>query len=133
MTLSKALSDTITALVAAHSSGQMGHDWQRDLAKRFGALGVYSDIGGALMLRPDGSILGVVWDDEMASVPQAGWKIIGLAAASYFFPELAVLAPERPAAAWPCLWCSGIGCASCFGMGWLLDAPNDLHSGAEIA
>src|SRR5262245_42312915 len=97
----------------------MGNDWQRDLAGRFGALGVYGDMGGALMVRPDGSVLGVGWDDEQPSVVTNGWRIIGLAAASYRFPDLADLAPERPVAAWPCYRCAGPGCEYCFGMGWL--------------
>jgi hypothetical protein len=88
------------------------------MAVRFAGLGVYADLGGALVLRPDGSVLGVGWDDEEPSEAGPGWRLVALAAASYHFPELADLAPERPRGARPCPACSGQGCERCFGMGW---------------
>jgi hypothetical protein len=119
MSLDKRVSDTIAALVAARSRGQAGGDWERDIAVRFGALSVYCDIGGALMVRPDGSVLTMGWDDEQPTVVSEEWRIIGLAAASYHFPDLAELAPARPATAQPCWRCNGPGCESCFGLGWV--------------
>jgi hypothetical protein len=92
-------SDRIAALVEAQRTGRAAHDWQRDVAVRFGGLGVYGDIGGALVLRPDGSVLSVGRDDEAASEASPGWRLIALAAASYQYPELA---PARPPTARPC-------------------------------
>jgi hypothetical protein len=121
-TVDTSLSERIAALVEAHRTGTAGDEWQRDMAVQFGGLGVYGDIGGALVLRPDGSVLSVGWDDEVASEPSPGWRVIALAAASYWYPELAALAPERPPTARPCWKCGGPGCESCFGMGWLPDS-----------
>jgi hypothetical protein len=55
------------------------------------------------MVRPDGSVLSMGWDEEQASAAPDGWRIIALAAASYRFPELSDLAPERPSTARSCL------------------------------
>ena len=119
--MDEALSDRIAALVEAHRTGVGAHDWQRDMAVRFGGLGVYGDIGGALVVRPDGSVLSFGWDDDEAAEPSPGWRVIALAAASYRHPELAALAPERPPTARPCWKCGGPGSECCFGMGWLPD------------
>jgi hypothetical protein len=120
--MDKVLSDCIAALIAAHRAGLGCHDWQHEMATRFGALGVYGDIGGALMLCPDGTVRSAGWDDEQASEASPASRFIALAAASYRFPELAALAPERPAAARLCSRCGGPGCEWCFGMGWLPDS-----------
>jgi hypothetical protein len=115
------LSAKLDALIESHASGCRCHDWQKDIAIRFRARGVYGDIGGALMLRPDGSVLSTGWDDERAEPAKEGWCLIALAAASYRFPELSSLAPERPANARPCWQCRNAGCDYCFGMGWSPD------------
>jgi hypothetical protein len=131
MSLDKTLSDTITALIEAHAAEQMGFDWQHDIAKRFGALAVYGDIGGALMLCPDGSILCAGWDEEEAKAPLLGWQIIGRAAASYHFPDLVDLAPSRPERFLLCWRCPGTGCAYCFGLGWLPYEQLRICTGAQ--
>jgi hypothetical protein len=64
-------------------------------------------------------VLGVGWDEEKATVASEGWRLIALAAASYQFPELAALAPDRPLKACVCGMCRGSRCEHCFGMGWL--------------
>jgi hypothetical protein len=114
-------SSMIEAIIELHRTGCLCHDWQKDMATRFGALGVYGDIGGALMIRKDGSVLYANWDEEQAEPAKEGWRVIALAAASYRFPELSALAPERPATARPCWKCGDAGCDYCFGMGWLPD------------
>jgi hypothetical protein len=115
------LAARIAALIESHRAGVDCSDWQREVAIRYGALGVYGDIGGALMVRPDGSVLGAGWDDDQATAATEGWRIIGLAAASYWFPDLAALTPERPTNARICWKCGGPGCRHCFNMGWLPD------------
>jgi hypothetical protein len=117
----KALSERIAALVAAHQAGTGCHGWQQDMAVRFAGLAVYGDIGGALIIRPDGLVLNAGWDDETASEACAGWRLIAFAAASHRFPELADLAPERSPTAHSCSGCGGLGCEWCFGIGWLPD------------
>lgn len=116
------VSAKIEALIESHRSGCLCHAWQRDMATRFEALGVYGDIGGALMVRPDGSVFSAGWDDEQAKPANEGWCVIALAAASHRFPELSSLAPERPATTRPCWKCGGAACEYCFGMGWLPDS-----------
>jgi hypothetical protein len=111
----------IDALVELQRSGCHCDDWQKEVANRFGALAVYGDIGGALMIQPDGLVLSAGWDDEQAVPAKGGWRLIALAAASYRFPELSSLAPKRPATARTCWKCSDSGCGTCFGMGWLPD------------
>jgi hypothetical protein len=115
------LAARITALIEMHRRSHPYGSPAEDVATRFGALVVYSDLGGVLMLCPDGSIMSLGWDDEEPSEPSDGWRILGLAAAAYRFPELAELAPERPATAAPCRACGGPGCQACFGMGWVPD------------
>ena len=115
------LSDRIAALIAAQRAGSGCSDWEQELAARFGAFAVYGDLGGAMLLRQDGSVFGLGWQDEQPSDVTPGWRLIALAAASYRFPELAALRPERPAAARPCSDCHGVGCEWCFGVGWRPD------------
>ncbi len=75
------------------------------------------------MIRPDGCVLSMGWDDKQTTIAPEGWRIIALAAASYRFPDLSDLATKRPAAARPCWRCAGSRCEYCFGMGWLPEQP----------
>jgi hypothetical protein len=118
MTENQSLEDRIATRIAVQCQSASNHELDRPFATRFGALVVYGDLGGALMVRPDGSVLAAGWDDTEASVPSEGWCLIALAAAAFHFPELADLAPERPATARPCPMCGGPGCKTCYGLGW---------------
>jgi hypothetical protein len=132
----------ILSLIRAYQSGSAPHAWQRELACRFEALPVYADLGGALLLRPDGEILVVAWEDEEKAVPaDQRWTGLGRAAAAEFFPELRTVLPPRPAAAAACEACRGAGlerwwigaskgvtfCGRCFGLGWTSPAAAVDH------
>jgi hypothetical protein len=129
-----ALAQQIRELIRAFQTGTARHEWQQELACRFDALPVYSDPGGALLLRSDGQILAVGWADEEKAVPaDQRWSLIGRAAAAAFHPELQPLLPARPVDAADCPACGGAGlerwqvpggngvtfCGKCCGLGWL--------------
>jgi hypothetical protein len=126
------LARRITELIRALQPAPAPLDWPYELARRFDALPVYSDMGGALLLRPDGEVLSVLWDSESEARPaERRWRLLGLAAAAEQFPELTPLLPSRPATALSCPACRGTGrwrragvepgpwCGECMGLGWL--------------
>ncbi len=141
--------DRITKALRAVQAGEARDDWlshehYREYARRFDALPVWADMGGVLLLRPDGEILTV--DDEERVRPEAhrGWRLLALVSAAEFFPELRPLLPPRPADAVPCSGCGGRGverwrvegmrgitpCGRCWGLGWLAD---DLTGPSAVA
>lgn len=101
------------------------------------ALPVYLDMGGALLLRPDGQILSVhadqKWcaDSEWEVVTDARWRTVALITASERFSNLAFLRPQRPATAVDCPACQATGhvyyetlkrefwCNECQSLGWV--------------
>jgi uncharacterized protein (TIGR02996 family) len=123
----------------------LSHDRNREFACRFDALPVWADMGGYLLLRPDGEVLTL--DDEGPPRPQthAGWRLLGLVSAAEFFPELRPLLPPRPADAAHCPACGGKGverwrvegkkgitpCGKCWGLGWLPARPADAAACPE--
>jgi hypothetical protein len=98
-----------------------------------GALPVYADIGGTLLLRPDGEILAL--DHGSRTAPQIeadpGWRITAVVVGAEKYPELRRLLPVRPPGTENCQWCEGRGrvrigeidrgplCGNCYGLGWL--------------
>jgi hypothetical protein len=99
-----------------------------------GALPVYSDMGGTLLLRPDGEILfleDASEDDEPQFETDEGWRITAIVVGAERYPELRPLLPIRPAVAEACGACDGQGrirvaeisrgflCGTCRGLGWL--------------
>jgi hypothetical protein len=130
------LASRILELIRSSQAGAAGHGWQKELARRFDALPVYSDLGGALLLRPDGAVLSVGWQDEQKAGPaDQRWSLMGRVAAAEFFPELRALVPTPPASAVTCPRCGGAGlerwwvdgvkgvtfCGGCCGLGWLAE------------
>jgi hypothetical protein len=91
-----------------------------------GALPVYCDMGGCLLIRPDSSIFLFDWEHQ-AAAPERDPKWLRMAAVRVArrYPALAVLAPQRPADARACSACSGTGllmgvtCGECVGTGWV--------------
>jgi uncharacterized protein (TIGR02996 family) len=138
----------ITRLLHAFQAGVPRDDWPkndafRELARRHDALPIYADMGGVMLLTPDGEVLGIGHDDERPQPEiDQGWRLIGLASAAEFFPELRPLLPPRPCTAMPCPQCEGNGvkrypvevgrgistCGKCWGMGWLPSKPADAVS-----
>ena len=104
------------------------------LARQLSALPVYVDIGGAILIRPDGTVLEVhsnqSWEGgvESRSLTEPRDLLLARVAASRTWPTLASLAPERPADATDCKTCEGAGqlvlgdlqayCRECGGTGW---------------
>jgi len=92
-----------------------------------GALPVYEDLGGALLLRSDGSVVHV--DDETGAMREVAqterWYRLALVAATERFPELSVLRPERGLSDKGCESCGstgsirGVRCGVCLGLGWV--------------
>jgi hypothetical protein len=101
----------------------------RDVAA-FGALPLYSDVGGCIAIRPDGRVVQIFWNRPEASFSDApaNWRIAALVAGSAHWPELRQLLPARPEGAPPCANCEGKGalddgviCGVCFGLGFTLN------------
>lgn len=99
-------------------------DPDAELARRTGALPVYRDMGGALTLTRDGSL--VAYPDENGQAEpllDPGWRTLALVAAAERFPELASLRPRGGSR--PCPVCQGTGrvlgalgwCSKCHGVG----------------
>jgi hypothetical protein len=103
-------------------------DLSRSIAEATGALPVYGDMGGYLVIRDDGEILR--FDPENAVTVREDdlrWRLIARSVAAERFPELASLRPSRPADGRECSTCRGTGllegkarCGTCFGLGWTL-------------
>jgi hypothetical protein len=111
-------------------------------ARQCGVLPFWKDMGGCLLLRPDGEILTFGWDTPNMIEPLAGTRhdreVLHRARgwASRRFPGIRGLAPERGAGATTCPGCNGTGkllnvpesiICQCGGLGWL---PGDLDRGA---
>ncbi len=82
-----------------------------DAVRTSGALPVYADMGGALLLRPDGEILCFPWDSlgEPARESDPGWRITAVVVGTEKYPELRPLLPVRPVGTPDCQWCAGSG------------------------
>jgi hypothetical protein len=104
-------------------------DWKRELARRFGALPVYGDIGGALLVATDGRVWSCGWDAEKAEPADEQSRLLALIVCVESLPELGRLLPARPKAAPDCPLCRGAGvidlagihlrCGHCAGLGWV--------------
>lgn len=101
----------------------------RPIARKHSALPVYRDIGGSLLLSPNGDVLSLSHDDDVAMLEESQeWKIVALVSAAAKYPELSCLLPKRPPGMDDCEECAGsgrvligslkAGCGSCHGLGW---------------
>ena len=87
------------------------------------AVRIYADMGGAIFIRPDGSLIGETESRAQERVDPA-WQTVALVVGARRHPELQGLLPERPAAASDCTTCGasgtlhGIVCGTCSGLGW---------------
>jgi hypothetical protein len=104
-------------------------DTRQDIARRYGALPVYSDMGGDICLTPSGDVV-FVDDDGVVTAPPSGtpdWVLVARIAAAEKYAELAALVPTRPDSATNCPVCGGVGrqlelkfrCGACLGLGWV--------------
>lgn len=111
----------------------------RTLAQHLGALPIYADLGGYILLRPDGELLFVDIDQDpqdvrvMTTSIEPRWRTLALVVGSEKYPELRELLPVRPNGAQDCRTCGGRGrvdptpevrglwCGECHGLGWVSD------------
>lgn len=101
----------------------------RDVAA-FGALPLFQDASGCLALRPDGTVVAVVWAQPEASFREASpaFRVAARVAGRATYPELQELLPLRASDAEDCANCDGEGllsdggfCGVCHGLGFAAD------------
>ncbi len=110
-------------------------DLPAETARRHGAIPLMGDLGGAWLLRPDGSLWEVAWDTDSENSPRplrSERRIIALAVGARRYPWLSALLPTPPPDAQPCAACRGEGeirispnrmaggviCGECQALGW---------------
>jgi hypothetical protein len=121
-----AISEVIRRL-AKEVARSHGWPWLAEAARAAGALPVYADMGGAVLIAPDQSVLFYDWEtSSVRQMPAEDWRLLAFAKAARRFPELRSLFPPRPSNAVDCSQCQGTGlilerldCGSCFGVGWV--------------
>jgi hypothetical protein len=100
------------------------------------AIPLLADLGGAVLLRSDGTILELEWDQATEQQPRERAELasmVPLVAGAERYPWLGALLPPRPAEANNCPSCLGAGkiipagggggffCGLCNAMGWIAD------------
>lgn len=99
----------------------------REAIRKTGGVPVYADMGGILLITPDGDVWQYDPETETVGVEfEEKWRTLARARAARHFPELQHLAPQRPTGAAECSTCGGRGiimenldCGVCFGTGWV--------------
>ena len=75
------------------------------------ALPLYADWGGGVAMRPDGELIGFLWDEpqsiKMETDPHL--RFLALVTGSERYPELASLLPQRTSNDRDCPLCNGTG------------------------
>jgi hypothetical protein len=100
---------------------------ERRIAARTGALPVYADLAGSLLLTEGLEVLSWVREtDQVSREVGPKWTLVALRMAGERFAELATLRPRRPPGARDCAGCGGEGelfrriwCDACSGLGWV--------------
>ena len=100
-----------------------------------GGLPVYCDMGGCLVITPEGEIQGYRGaEDTVQPVTDPKWRRLALVAAASKYSPLSALRPPRPTESQVCPVCGGDGkaeddqsawCGCCWGMGWIVPNGND--------
>jgi hypothetical protein len=80
-----------------------------DVASRFEALPIYSDMGGTLFITPTLQVLMQSDGGTPSEVSSPEWKLVAFVAAAERFSELKQLLPTRPDDASDCSLCAGTG------------------------
>lgn len=99
----------------------------REAWEATGALPVYADAGGTLLVSTDGDVLFYRSDSRAFDrVTSSRWRRIAIVRAAERYVALAELCPRRPRDAPDCSACEGRGsihhpapCAECGGLGWI--------------
>lgn len=97
----------------------------REAASDTGCLPVYADVGGMLLLAPDGEILQYDYEARSARPERdERWRRVALVSTARDFVELRHMAPVRTESDVTCTQCRGRGtllggdCGVCLGTGW---------------
>ena len=105
-----------------------------EIAKKHGAIPLMGDLGGAWLLRSDGTIWEIEWDSDEPPRPlPTERRRMALAAGAERYPWLAALLPAIHGSAKLCERCKGEGrirlsanrsepgilCADCDALGWI--------------
>ena len=111
------------------------------IARRWKALPVYADMGGALFITTAGDVLVVdsnqCWDEstELEVEISRRWRAAAFITAAEHYPQLAFLRPPRPSSAVDCPVCHGTArillgtsaefrCMHCWAHGWIDETAN---------
>jgi hypothetical protein len=125
------LTEHITARLAAYVAAADTPAEYRELASRLGALPSLFDMGGCTLIRPDGTLVDVLWDSSERPTETIYRRLrSGAGRRCRAHPELAELLPVRPATARDCAACGGKGrvplpgpanalCGPCGALGWV--------------
>jgi len=110
------------------------------------ALPLYTDWGGGVAIRPDGELIGFLWDEPQSIKVETDphLRFLALVTGSERYPELALLSPQRTSNNRDCPLCKGTGEVDglkehgidtkvvrcyCGGVGWLpANVPDPLGS-----
>jgi len=119
--LKSTISRLSNEVAAADSSSYI-----REAAVRTGGVPVYADMGGVLVVAPDGSTLHYEpASRKIDAFVEERWRLLALVRAARKYPELSELRPARPETARSCRQCGGTGlvvgqvdCGVCDGTGW---------------
>jgi hypothetical protein len=126
-TIASMVDDLVTGLEP------LPNDLPAEVAKKHGAVALMGDIGGAWLLRSDGSLWEIEWDSEAPPKPLAeGRRTMALAVGAKRYPWLTALLPQVPVNAKICCTCRGEGqirtsadrsdvgllCTECEALGW---------------
>lgn len=135
------LGPTLESLLRVYEPDPRHGEWLREWSTTQNALPVMFDMGGLLAMRPDGTIIGVDWDDPNHDPDEQTTPVMELAAtigAARLYPELAELMPRRTAAARDCPECHRFqqdgeppGCPICWHIGWQPPTPPEWVFGQQ--
>ena len=75
------------------------------------ALPLYADWGGGVAMRPDGELIGFLWDEPQSIKVESDphLRFLALVTGAERYPELASLLPQRRSSDRDCPLCNGIG------------------------
>ena len=75
------------------------------------ALPLYADWGGGVAMRPDGELIGFLWDEPQSIKVETDphLRFLALVTGSERYPELASLSPQRTSNDRDCPLCNGAG------------------------
>jgi hypothetical protein len=118
--------DDVIRQLSSEAQQESSSQEQRTAALRTGGVPVYEDMGGILIVMPQGVVMHYDPEHQRATpVTDERWRTVAYVQAARRFPRLSGLLPSRPEGAPTCESCSGTGkvhgvdCGRCAGLGWV--------------